>query len=44
MAHDLVCGMQGDFKIKAGYKNKDYYFCSESCRSAFVKNPEQFLK
>ncbi len=29
MAKDLVCGMNGDFKIKSGYGNKDYYFCSD---------------
>ncbi len=26
------------------YKGRTYYFCAENCRTAFVKNPEKYLK
>lgn len=44
MAKDLVCGMEGDFKITLKHKGKTYYFCSPTCKWAFEKNPGQFLK
>jgi YHS domain-containing protein len=30
--------------LKAEYKGKTYYFCSEKCKAAFEKDPEKFLK
>lgn len=46
MARDVVCGMSVDEKkaMKAVYKGKEFYFCSESCKKAFDKNPEKYAK
>ncbi len=42
---DPVCGMEigekGDSIIHEG---KEYRFCCASCRWAFEKNPDQFIK
>lgn len=45
MTIDPVCKMQVDEKksIKAIYKNKIYYFCSDNCKETFERNPEQFI-
>ncbi len=46
MAIDPVCGMEVDpatAKYTADHHGQHYYFCSESCRTRFVKNPEAFL-
>ena len=29
---------------KSVYKGKTYYFCCRSCKAAFDKNPEKYLK
>lgn len=42
-----VCGMQmakSGNPITWDYKNKTYYFCSESCKASFMKDPESYLK
>ncbi|MCP8317248.1 MAG: YHS domain-containing protein [archaeon] len=47
MAKDPVCGMMVDekkAKYKSDYKGKTYYFCSPACRSAFDKNPKNYVK
>lgn len=46
MKKDLVCGMDVDEKKadKSNYKEKTYYFCSPTCKWAFTRNPEQFIK
>jgi YHS domain-containing protein len=47
MAIDPVCGMQVDEKSAAAtyeYKGKTYYFCAPGCKSAFVKDPEMYLR
>ncbi len=46
MTRDVVCGMMVDEKKsqKKNYKGKDYYFCSESCKSGFEKNPGKYVK
>lgn len=43
---DPVCGMQIEDKEAAGtstYKGERYFFCSESCRDKFIRNPEAFI-
>jgi YHS domain-containing protein len=47
MAKDPVCGMNVNEKEAAGtavYKGKTYYFCSDSCRLRFVKDPENYVE
>ncbi|MCP8312826.1 MAG: YHS domain-containing protein [archaeon] len=47
MAKDPVCGMIVDekrTKYKSDYKGKTYYFCSVACKSAFEKNPGNYVK
>ncbi|MGH9868084.1 MAG: YHS domain-containing protein [Candidatus Polarisedimenticolia bacterium] len=42
---DPVCGMavreDADAR-RTEYAGRTYYFCSESCRAAFEKEPERF--
>ena len=45
MERDPVCGMeldQDDAEAAATYQGKTYYFCSESCKQEFQKNPQQY--
>jgi len=45
MVKDPVCDMSVDEKIadlKSEYMNKTYYFCSQSCKAVFDKNPQKF--
>ena len=47
MAKDLVCGMEVDESnppFTAVYKGTIYYFCSNSCKREFERDPEKFLK
>jgi len=47
MAKDPVCGMEVDEKkaaAKLEYKGKTYYFCTSSCKEAFEKEPEKYVK
>ncbi len=40
----LVCGMDVTTdKIKAEYKGRPYYFCSEDDKKMFVGNPEKYI-
>ena len=44
---DPVCGMDveaKDCKNTAAYQDKSYSFCSESCKKAFEKAPEKYIK
>jgi len=45
---DPVCGMQVDPETagskRSEYKGRTYYFCSESCKQDFDKNPEKYIK
>jgi Cu+-exporting ATPase len=46
MVEDPVCGMRIDPDDAAGtaeYGGKLYYFCSETCRDAFVANPATYI-
>ncbi len=47
MAKDLVCGMDVKEETEAGsslYKDRKYYFCSNSCKQKFDENPEKYTK
>jgi membrane fusion protein, copper/silver efflux system len=44
-AHDPVCGMNiktGEIAFHETYKGKVFGFCSESCRTKFVADPEKY--
>jgi YHS domain-containing protein len=45
MVRDPVCGMNVDEKTadyRAEYMGKTYYFCDQSCKTVFEKNPQRF--
>jgi YHS domain-containing protein len=44
-ATDPVCGMTVDVQnsVQSAYLGKSYYFCSESCKSEWDTNPQEFL-
>ena len=45
MAKDPVCGMMVDektAKLKCDYNGKTFYFCADSCKKTFEKNPSKF--
>jgi YHS domain-containing protein len=45
MAKDPVCGMNVDektTKLKTEYMGKTYYFCNQSCKTTFDKNPARY--
>ncbi len=45
-AIDPVCGMQVDTcktDLVSVNKGQSFYFCAESCRKAFEKNPQKYL-
>jgi Cu+-exporting ATPase len=47
MSKDPVCGMdvnESQAKAKTDYKGQTYYFCSDSCKQKFEKNPQQYAK
>lgn len=47
MKKDLVCGMeikQETAKATTNYKNQEYYFCSQVCKTEFEKKPDKYLK
>jgi len=47
MAKDPVCGMNVDektAKFKSEYMGKTYYFCNQSCKVAFDKNPVKYVE
>lgn len=42
---DLVCGMalgEGDHVVTATFKDREYMFCSEGCRTRFVATPTRY--
>jgi YHS domain-containing protein len=44
-ARDPVCGVIVDTdKRRVEYKEADYYFCSDTCRSRFKEHPEDYAK
>ena len=45
IARDPVCGMQVDRTLapaRVRYHNQEFYFCSESCRDRFQREPDRF--
>jgi YHS domain-containing protein len=45
MAKDPICGMMVDektAKLKSDYMGKTYYFCSQTCKTTFDKNPTKY--
>ena len=43
---DPVCGMKVDTELTKNtfqFKNQDYHFCCNGCKTKFKKNPELFL-
>jgi Cu+-exporting ATPase len=45
MHQDPVCNMEVDEQNAAGksqYQGESYYFCSQTCKEKFDRNPEQF--
>ena len=47
MAIDPVCKMRVSpekAEAQVEYLNKDYYFCSRTCRDSFEKDPERYLE
>lgn len=45
-ARDPVCGMSVETTTAAATSEKDgktYYFCSESCRKTFEREPEKYV-
>lgn len=47
MVKDPVCGMMVDektAKLKSDYEGKTYYFCNQSCKAAFDKNPKKYMR
>ena len=46
MAKDPVCGMMVDektAKFKTEHMGKTYYFCNQTCKTTFDKNPTKFI-
>jgi len=46
MAKDPICGMNVDektAKYKSEHMGKTYYFCSQTCKTTFDKNPIKYV-
>lgn len=45
MVIDPICGMEVDpgTALKSTYEGKDYFFCSEACRTMFDKEPQKYV-
>ncbi|MCL4365162.1 MAG: YHS domain-containing protein [Candidatus Marsarchaeota archaeon] len=41
---DPVCGMEagGSSRFRSNYKGKTFFFCSESCKDRFDKEPDSY--
>lgn len=47
MAIDPVCGMEIDedeAKGSSDYEGETFYFCSQSCKQKFDRDPEAYLE
>jgi Cu+-exporting ATPase len=47
MTRDPVCGMEVEEKSAVGkveHEGRVYYFCSDGCKAAFLKNPAKFAQ
>jgi len=46
LTHDLVCGQRlcpKSVNVTLEHKGRTYYFCSQSCKEKFKKNPTKYL-
>jgi len=46
MTTDVVCGMELEEATAAAevdYRENRYFFCSESCKQEFVRDPGQYV-
>jgi len=46
LGKDPVCGMMVDektAKFKSQFRGKTYYFCANSCKVTFDKNPTRYI-
>jgi len=45
-AKDPTCGIEVDTATapKTEYKGKTYYFCCDTCKDTFEKEPEKYVK
>jgi Cu+-exporting ATPase len=46
LVKDPVCGMnvnENMAKLKSEYKGKTFYFCNQSCKAMFDKNPTRYV-
>jgi YHS domain-containing protein len=43
---DIVCGMEveKDEAVKASYKARTFYFCSDACKDKFKEDPERYVR
>lgn len=46
MAKDPVCGMEVDpaNALKSTYEGKDFFFCCETCKTMFDKEPQEYAR
>lgn len=47
IVHDVVCSMsteKGNWSSIAEHEGKEYHFCCDGCKGAFVKSPEYHLE
>jgi len=47
MAKDPVCGMMVDERkapYRSEYGGKTIYFCSQGCKAAFDRSPQQYVR
>lgn len=47
VGRDPVCNMEIDEQSAAGrsqYEGETYYFCTQSCKDEFDRNPQQYVK
>lgn len=47
MEKDPVCGMEVEptrTVATAEHKGENYFFCSEECRTEFIREPEKYAK
>jgi P-type Cu+ transporter len=47
MTNDPVCGMEleeATAAAEAEHQGNRYYFCSESCKEAFERNPDNYVQ
>ena len=46
IVEDPVCGMEVNIETapaRSVYEGQTYYFCSQDCKEAFDKDPEEYI-